>query len=567
MNFCADYHFLEGIRLIKYFVTVLKILIPIVLIILGSIDFYKAVNNPDNMKGSAKQFVIRLVSALIIFLLPTVIVMFFSMATNINGQLLALNDCLKNANEEYITQLKGIAKLRAEANKKEAENYVITFDKSKYIGQRTATSGDVLVVAEKLWKQISSGNYSYGGSSIPVNGTTIDCSSYVSWVLYELGYTEEFGGYQHITQQFYTTNWSQRAGWEEVNIGAGEDASSKLQPGDIFVRDDGTNNGHINITVEVTADGKVMAYDCGSANNWKNSGGAAVDKTHFAKNDSRPGKIIRVNSAKSEGVTSSTNNSSTNNSAASTSTSSGKGKIIVLDPGHGKPSNKMSDAEKTSAGYTQNNGVWGEWRHFKTGTWGQECQGSGGPTDYACWYPMGNGDRDKEPEITLNYAKATKKYLEQMGYKVRMTRTTNDENPSFTKRASYAFNGNNSNNSPDAAAIICLHANAGGGGSGSAYIALSGNYTQKYIPSDYVSKSNSLGKTINDEIVSQTSLNAHKGGVLSNQGYLILFHKSPVPVAYMEIGFYDNGSDYNYITTNYDKIGKAVADGINKGLQ
>ena len=34
----------------------------------------------------------------------------------------------------------------------------------------------------------------------------------------------------------------------------------------------------------------------------------------------------------------------------------------------------------------------------------------------------------------------------------------------------------------------------------------------------------------------------------------------------MEIGFYDNASDLNYLQNNYDKIGKAIADGVEKGL-
>ena len=89
---------------------------------------------------------------------------------------------------------------------------------------------------------------------------------------------------------------------------------------------------------------------------------------------------------------------------------------------------------------------------------------------------------------------------------------------------------------------------------------------QKYIPSDYINKSNQLGKTINDEIVSQTTLPAYNSGVINNEAYLILFHKSPVIVAYMEIGFYDNASDLNYLQNNYDKIGKAIADGVEKGL-
>lgn len=242
-------------------------------------------------------------------------------------------------------------------------------------------------------------------------------------------------------------------------------------------------------------------------------------------------------------------------------------KIIVLDPGHGKDSGSMSGDEKINSGYLYNsaNGSWGEWRHFKNGTWGQECAGSecvGG----SCWYPMGNGDREIEPEITLAHALAAKKYLEQMGYIVRMTRTSNSENPSFTQRAKKAFANGDSGNAPDAECIVCIHANSSPGVTGSAYVGLGSGYQQKYISTDYAQQSENLAKIINDRIVKQTSLSQHGSGRIDGQPNLILFHKSPVPVAYMEIGFYDTPSDLSILKSESDKIGRAIAEGVQDWL-
>lgn len=249
----------------------------------------------------------------------------------------------------------------------------------------------------------------------------------------------------------------------------------------------------------------------------------------------------------------------------SSSGTGGKG-VIVLDPGHGKSSWSMSKDEKVTSGYEYYNGAWGEWRHFKNGTWNNECKNSGCAKDHACWYSMGSGDRSTEPTINLNNALAAKKYLEQMGYTVRMTRTSNDENPSFTQRAANAFYNKETTKAPDAKCIVCIHSNAGGG-RGSAYISLNGgNYRQKYIPSDYIAKSNSLGDKINSRIVNETSLGAVSGGKIGGMNYLILFHKAPVPVAYMEIGFFDNSSDLAILNSEYDKIGKAIAEGVNDWL-
>ena len=115
---------------------------------------------------------------------------------------------------------------------------------------------------------------------------------------------------------------------------------------------------------------------------------------------------------------------------------SGAGKkVIVLDAGHGKSSSEMTSDEKTAEGYEYNEskGNWGEWRHYKNGTFGENCHGSGctglSPENASCWYSMGNADRDTEPQINLDNALATQKYLEQMGYEVRMTRTSNEQNP------------------------------------------------------------------------------------------------------------------------------------------
>ena len=119
---------------------------------------------------------------------------------------------------------------------------------------------------------------------------------------------------------------------------------------------------------------------------------------------------------------------------------------------------------------------------------------------------------------------------------------------------------------PDADFLVCVHSNAGGG-KGSAYIELAGSYDQEGIPEDYAYIGNTLGKYINDEIISTTPMQQYGGGVISGMPNLILFCKSPVPVAYLEIGFYDNQNDLSILNSEYDAIGKAIAVGIDKFVQ
>lgn len=234
--------------------------------------------------------------------------------------------------------------------------------------------------------------------------------------------------------------------------------------------------------------------------------------------------------------------------------------VIVLDPGHGKSSWLMSDEEKINEGYELYNGAWGEWRHWKSATAYEDCCGTGCNQYGSCWYGIGNGDRDTEPELNLRNAMSAKAYLEQMGYEVRLTRSSNEENPSFKKRISYCYPKNDMTAEPDAVCYICIHSNAGGG-RGSAYIQAESGYNQKWIDKAYAQDSNRLGKCINDRITAETSLSEYSGGSIEGLGYMILFNKCPVPAGYMEIGFFDS-SDLTVINSEYDSIGLAIAEGV-----
>lgn len=187
-----------------------------------------------------------------------------------------------------------------ESNGRSEANWRL-FNEGKYIagnGEELKSSsytngGKIIDVASNIWKNIAtSGKFTtYGGiSSIPSVGPTMDCSGFVSWVLYEAGYKEEFY-YQHDTRSFYATNWNQKYGWEEISVASGENPINKLQPGDIFVRYGGGTH-HVNIVASIE-DGKLMAYDCGNASNWLNSGGNSVNESYFLT-ETGEGKIIRV---------------------------------------------------------------------------------------------------------------------------------------------------------------------------------------------------------------------------------------------------------------------------------
>ncbi len=81
---------------IKFVLNIIRWAIPVVLIILGSIDMFKAMaSNDDKKAGEAKStFIRRLIYALVAFLIPFLVTLAFDMA----GQIIKDNDNLNNDN-------------------------------------------------------------------------------------------------------------------------------------------------------------------------------------------------------------------------------------------------------------------------------------------------------------------------------------------------------------------------------------------------------------------------------------------------------------------------------------
>ena len=89
----------------------------------------------------------------------------------------------------------------------------------------------------------------------------IDCSAYVSWVLFQYGY-KDFGGEQHVADRSsigVAIMQHQNDGWKEIlNATAGQ-----LEPGDIYLYD-GFHTG-----IFVKKDGEnYYGFDCGNVDNW-----------------------------------------------------------------------------------------------------------------------------------------------------------------------------------------------------------------------------------------------------------------------------------------------------------
>lgn len=73
LSTCNDYALMEFLVIVKKVIKIIQIIVPILLIIGGSISLGKAVINPDDDKKAKKSFFTSIASAVIVFLLPFLI--------------------------------------------------------------------------------------------------------------------------------------------------------------------------------------------------------------------------------------------------------------------------------------------------------------------------------------------------------------------------------------------------------------------------------------------------------------------------------------------------------------
>ncbi len=81
----------ELVDLLKSIVTIIKISIPLILVSLGTLDFGKAIlsSNEDLMKKSQQKFIQRVIIAVVIFLIPSILKALLTLASSIWGNISA----------------------------------------------------------------------------------------------------------------------------------------------------------------------------------------------------------------------------------------------------------------------------------------------------------------------------------------------------------------------------------------------------------------------------------------------------------------------------------------------
>lgn len=147
-------------------------------------------------------------------------------------------------------------------------------------------SDDIVENAIKCHEYLRTNGYTYAmvGIEIPdgvTNGKTIDCSSYVTWVLYCTGY-ENLKGHQQTSYTFNQNPWK----WEEVSV---EDAV----PGDILVYQSSSIQ-HVEIVAANPQGNYFTVYSCGSNGAISNPGTTELPEAgHPGYSKSQVTKILR----------------------------------------------------------------------------------------------------------------------------------------------------------------------------------------------------------------------------------------------------------------------------------
>lgn len=78
---CSDTTMLQVMGIVKFIMRVICIVVPVILIVLGTIDLFKAVTagKEDEIKKKQKALITRLIAGILVFLVPTIVTVLFNL--------------------------------------------------------------------------------------------------------------------------------------------------------------------------------------------------------------------------------------------------------------------------------------------------------------------------------------------------------------------------------------------------------------------------------------------------------------------------------------------------------
>lgn len=95
LDFCSQNGVKQVMHIIGLIIFFAKITVPLILVIMGTLDFYQSIKDPDSkgMKDQLLKFVKRILAAIIIFFIPTIVNFIFSLVDNAMNYTNNFSDC------------------------------------------------------------------------------------------------------------------------------------------------------------------------------------------------------------------------------------------------------------------------------------------------------------------------------------------------------------------------------------------------------------------------------------------------------------------------------------------
>ena len=169
LAFCEEPEILNLILFLRSVVEVICIVVPIVLILMISIQLFKIVfdSSDSNLKIATKGIINKILASVIIFFVPVLVnLMLGSLGENRVQQ----TACWTNANSETITYYKKIKEAKQLAERKEKQERIAENNKKreeedkkrkKSIKKRTSSSGGGKTLLETALKEVGNGHKKY----------------------------------------------------------------------------------------------------------------------------------------------------------------------------------------------------------------------------------------------------------------------------------------------------------------------------------------------------------------------------------------------------------------------
>ena len=189
---CSDYGIAYYLFLIKRVLELIHIVVPIILILMATIDFVKMVANPDDpQKKKTKSLYNKFFAAILVFLIPFIVNVLFNLIEGFNLQ---ISGCWK-ASEEIVNKMESTKEYDAELNGNNAYSDVDNkSNKSPNNSNHSSGSSSSKGNSKKgedianYAKEFVGNQYVWGGvwnGEKPYTGT--DCSGFVQGVYKHFG--------------------------------------------------------------------------------------------------------------------------------------------------------------------------------------------------------------------------------------------------------------------------------------------------------------------------------------------------------------------------------------------